>query len=159
MAIEREPMTPAGYERLQKELEQLKSVDRPRNILAIEEARGHGDLSENADYDAAKNEQGLIAAKLADLESRLGRAEVIDPKSLSGSQVMFGATVTLIDVETDEKVTYKLVGSYEADIKQKTISIESPIGKSLIGKSEGDEVNVKTPGGFREFSIQKVEYK
>ncbi|MBN8555304.1 MAG: transcription elongation factor GreA [Deltaproteobacteria bacterium] len=152
-------MTPAGYEKLQKELEQIKTVERPRNIKSIEEARAHGDLSENADYDAAKNEQGLIAARLAQVEDRLARAEVIDPKSLSGTTVMFGATVTLIDVESEEKVVYKLVGSFEADLKEKTISIESPIGKSLIGKSEGDEVVVKTPGGFREFSIQKVEYK
>ena len=159
MALVREPMTPEGYEKLQREIEQIKSVERPRNIKAIEEARAHGDLSENADYDAAKNEQGLIQARLKLAEDKLSRAEVIDPKTLSGRTVMFGATVTLIDVETEDKVTYKLVGSHEADLKHKSISIESPIGKSLIGKSEGDEVAVKTPGGSREFSIQSVVYK
>jgi len=156
--MDREPITPAGYQRLLREIEQIKSVDRPRNIKAIEEARAHGDLSENADYDAAKNEQGLLNARLMAAEDRLARSEVIDPKTLSGPKVMFGATVTLADLETDEQVTYKLVSSYEADLKHKTISIESPIGKSLIGREEGDEVIVQTPQGRREFGIQRVEY-
>lgn len=141
-----------------KEIEQIKNVERPRNIKAIEEARGHGDLSENADYDAAKQEQGLIQARLAMAEDRLARAEVIDPKTLSGPQVMFGATVSLIDLETDESVRYQLVSAYEADLKFQKISIESPIGKALIGRQEGDEVVVQTPQGKREFAIQKVEY-
>ena len=156
---EREPITPEGYQRLLKEIEHIKSVERPSNIKAIEEARGHGDLSENADYDAAKNEQGLIAARLAAAEDRLARAEVIDPKTLKGSQVMFGATVTLVDVNTEDEITYQLVSSYEADLKNKRISIESPIGKALIGKQEGDEVVVQTPGGRKEFSIQRIEYR
>ena len=159
MSVKREPMTPEGYERLLKEIENIKTVERPRNIKALEEARAHGDLSENADYDAAKNEQGLIAAKLAQAEDRLARAEVIDPKTLSGSTIMFGATVTLIDIETEETIKYKILGAYEADMKNRTISLDSPIGKALIGKSEGDEVGVSTPNGLREFSIQKVEYK
>ncbi len=159
MALEREPMTPEGHQRLLKEIEHIKSVERPNNIKAIEEARGHGDLSENADYDAAKNEQGLIAARLAVCEDLLARAEVIDPKTLSGPRIMFGASVTLIDLENDDEVKYRLVGSYEADMKNRSISIESPIGKALIGKQEGDEVVVQTPNGAREFGIQKVEYK
>ncbi len=152
-------MTPKGYERLLKEIEVIKTVERPKNVLAIEEARGHGDLSENGDYDAAKNEQGLIAARLALAEDKLARAEVIDPKTLSGPTVMFGASVTLEDLDTGEEVRYMLVGSFEADPKKNLISIESPIGKALIGKSEGDEVTVKTPNGSRNFGIQAVEYK
>lgn len=151
-------MTPQGLERLQKEIEQIKHVDRPNNIKAIEEARGHGDLSENADYDAAKNEQGLIQARLIHLEDILARVEVIDPKTLSGPVVMFGATVNLIDTETDDEVKYQLVSSFEADVKKNLISIESPIGRALIGKEEGDEVSVQTPSGARTFAIVKVQY-
>jgi len=159
MSDEREPITPAGYDRLHKELEYAKNVERPNNIKAIEEARAHGDLSENAEYHAAKEEQGLIAAKILKLEGIFSRAEIIDPKSYKGSDIVFGATVYLIDTETDEKLSYQIVGTYEADIKKGTISIESPIGKSLIGKQESDDVRVKAPGGMRELSIQKVEYK
>lgn len=152
-------MTPEGYEKLKQEIEHIKSVERPANIKAIEEARGHGDLSENADYDAAKNEQGLINARLQQAESLVSRAEIIDPKTLSGDSVMFGATVTLVDLKTDEKMVYKIVGTMEADIKQNTISFNSPIAKSLIGKQVGEEVLVKTPSGAREFGIEKIEYK
>lgn len=159
MSIKREPITPKGYERLMKDIEHIKHIERPANIKAIEEARGHGDLSENADYDAAKQEQGLIQARLLQAEDRLARAEVIDPKSLSGSVVMFGATVTIVDTENDEEFRYQLVSSYEADVKLNLISIESPIGKALIGKEEGDEVAVQTPNGSRSFAITKVEYK
>lgn len=157
--MEREPLTPEGHQRLLKEIEHIKSVERPANIKAIEEARAHGDLSENADYDAAKQEQGMINARLTLLEDKLARAEVIDPKKLSGETVTFGATVHLIDTQTDEKCVYRLLGSFEADVKTNTISIESPIGKALIGKTDGDEVVVNTPGGVREFFIQKVEFK
>lgn len=157
--MNREPITPLGYERLVKEVEHIKHVERPANIKAIEEARGHGDLSENADYDAAKQEQGLIQARLLAAEDRLARAEIIDPKTLSGPTIMFGATVTLVDTETDHEIKYQLVSSYEADAKKNLISIESPIGKALIGKEEGDEVSVSTPNGSRTFGILKVEYK
>ena len=159
MAIEREPMTPAGYKRLVEEIERIKSVERPENIKALEEARAHGDLSENADYDAAKNNQGLIGARLKLAEDKLARAEVIDPKTLSGPTVMFGATVHLVDVETNDEVTYQILGAYEADIKKRIISLESPIGKALIGKQEGDEVVVQTPNGPKTFGIQSVQYK
>lgn len=158
-SMERFPITPAGYEKLIKEIENIKHVDRPRNIKAIEEARGHGDLSENADYDAAKNEQGLIEARLKLAEDRLARAEVIDPKALSGTQIMFGAIVSLVDSDTGDELTYQVLGPYEADVKKRIISLESPIGKALIGKNEGDEVVVQTPNGPREFGILKVVYK
>ena len=157
--MEKLPITPQGYEKIQKEIEQIKHVERPANIKAIEEARAHGDLSENADYDAAKNNQGMIAARLAVAEDQLARAEIVDPKSLSGDSIMFGATVKLVDLETDEGIIYKLVSAYEADLKNNTISIESPIGKSLIGKEAGDEVVVKTPKGSRQLGIEKVEFK
>lgn len=157
--MKREPMTPEGHERLQKEIDHIKHVERPANIKAIEEARSHGDLSENADYDAAKNEQGLIAGKLAALEDLLARAEVIDPKTLSGKNIMFGATVTLSDTDTGEEVTYRVLGGYEANPKKNIISVESPIGKALIGKMEGDEVSVQAPGGARQFVIEQVVYQ
>jgi len=156
--MKREPITPKGYDRLVKEIEHIKHHERPANIKAIEEARGHGDLSENADYDAAKQEQGLIQARLLAAEDRLARAEVVDPKTLSGSTVMFGATVVLVDTETDDELKYQLVSSYEADAKSGLISIESPIGKALIGKEEGDEVVVQTPSGHRNFAIIKVSF-
>lgn len=152
-------MTPVGFERLQKEIDHIKHIDRPANIKAIEEARSHGDLSENADYDAAKNEQGLIQGRLKSLEDMLARAEVIDPKSLSGKNIMFGATVTLSDTDTGDEVTYKILGGYEADPKKNIISIDSPIGKALIGKAEGDEVSVQAPGGARQFIIEQVLYQ
>ncbi len=157
--MDRFPITPEGYTRLQKEIEQIKSVERPRNIKALEEARSHGDLSENADYDAAKNEQGLIEARLNQAEDRLARAEIIDPKKLSGPTVMFGATVTLVDLETNDEIIYQILSPFEADPKKRIISLESPIGKALIGKSEGEEVVVQTPNGAREFGIHKVEYR
>jgi transcription elongation factor GreA len=157
--MKREPMTPIGHARLLKEVEQIKHIERPANIKAIEEARSHGDLSENADYDAAKNEQGLIAGRLSSLEDLLSRAEVIDPKTLSGSNIMFGATVTLSDSATGEEITYKILGGYEAEPKKNIISVDSPIGKALIGKIEGDEVSVQAPGGTRQFIIEQVQYK
>jgi len=156
--MEKEPMTPEGHARLIKEAEHLKHTARPNNIKAIEEARSHGDLKENAEYHAAKDEQGLIAARLAKAEDLLARAEVIDPKSYKGSDIVFGATVDLTDEETDEKFTYQIVGSFEADAPRGKISGESPIGKSLIGKSEGDEVKVRTPKGERNLAIVKVRY-
>jgi transcription elongation factor GreA len=156
--MKREPITPKGHDRLVKEIEQIKHVDRPANIKAIEEARGHGDLSENADYDAAKQEQGLLQARLLAAEDRLARSEIVDPKTLSGTTIMFGATVNMVDTETDEEFKYQLVSSYEADAKIGLISIESPIGKALIGKEEGDEVIVQTPSGSRSFAVTKIQF-
>lgn len=151
-------MTPEGHARLVKELDYLKHTVRPNNIKAIDEARSHGDLKENAEYHAAKDEQGLIAGRIAKAEDLLARAEVIDPKAYKGSDIVFGATVDLVDEETDEKFTYQIVGTFEADVTKGKISIESPIGKSLIGKSEGDEAKVRTPKGERNLAIVKVQY-
>ncbi len=157
--MDRAPMTPEGFEKLKKEIENIKNFERPANIKAIDEARQNGDLSENADYDAAKNEQGLIDARLKRAEDAVARAEVIDPTSLTGPDIKFGATVTIEDLDSEEHITYKIVGLLEADIKKNTISLESPIAKSLIGKEEGDEVTVRVPGGSRKFGIVRVEYK
>ena len=151
-------MTPEGYQKLQERLKYLKSVERPKNIKAIEVARGHGDLSENADYSAAKEAQAHLAREMREIEDKLARAEVIDPKKLNHSKVTFGATVTLEDAETSEKKKYKIVGPDEADVKAGKISVVSPIAKSLIGKEVGDVVSVETPSGKREFEILMVEY-
>jgi len=159
MAEDKQPITPLGHEKLTKELERLKNVDRPANIKAIEEARAHGDLSENAEYSAAKEEQAMIASRIVKCEDLIARAEVIDPSAYKGQDVVFGATVKLVDTETDEEHKYKIVGTYEADLKEGTISIESPIAKSLIGRTEGDEVQVKTPKGLRSLAILSIEYK
>lgn len=159
MSEQKEPITPEGYKKLEKEIDRLKNVERPANIKAIEEARAHGDLSENAEYHAAKEEQGLIAARLAKYEDLYARAEVIDPAKYDGEDIVFGASVGLVDTETEEETTYKIVGVYEADIKNGTISIESPIAKGLIGRTAGDEVSIKTPKGLRSFEIVSVEYK
>ena len=156
--MEKIPMTQAGYEALEAELKRLKSVERPRIIQAISEARSHGDLSENAEYHAAKEQQGLNESRVAELEERLGRAEVIDTSKLSGDHIMFGACVTLVDEDTDEKKVYRIVGEYEADVKDGKISINSPIARSLIGKSKGDTVEVNTPGGGKSYEILKIKY-
>jgi transcription elongation factor GreA len=140
-------------------MRQLIEVDRGENVRAIEEARAHGDLSENAEYDYAKNQQGMIDAKIRDLESRLGLAEIIDPATLGGDRVMFGATVSLEDVDTDEELVYQLVGTFEADIKAGKISVESPIGRALMGKEADDEVVINVPKGKRTVVITDVEYK
>jgi transcription elongation factor GreA len=159
MSTERVPMTIEGYQHLEAELHRLKSVERPRIIQAIAEARAHGDLSENAEYHSAKEAQGLNEAKVADLEDKLSRAEVIDPAKLSGDTVKFGATVSLIDEDTDEKVTYKIVGDLEANVREGKISISSPIARALIGKSKGDTAEVTTPKGPRSYEIVKVAWK
>lgn len=155
---EKIPMLASGYEGLKAELSQLKSVERPAVVSAIEEARAHGDLSENAEYHAAKERQGYIEARVAELEDRLSRAEVIDPTMLKGDRVMFGATVSLLD-EDDKKVVYQIVGSEEADVKKGRISYTSPIGKALIGRGIGDEVEVHTPSGEKYYEIEGVEFK
>lgn len=157
--MRRYPVTPAGHTKLKKDLRHLIEVERPAVVLAIEEARAHGDLSENAEYDYAKDKQGMIEAKIRDLESKLGAAEVIDPATLKGDRIMFGATVTLEDVDTDEELTYQLVGGLEADLKVGRISIESPIGRALVGKVEDDEVNIVVPKGRRTVVVTGIEYK
>ncbi len=156
--MEKIPMTASGYDALEEELKRRKSSDRPHIIQAIAEARAHGDLSENAEYHAAKESQGLNESRIADLEEKMGRAEVIDISKLSGDRVMFGATLTLVDEDTDEERLYQIVGESEADVKVGKISITSPIARALINKSVGDSVEVNTPGGGRAYEILKVEF-
>jgi transcription elongation factor GreA len=141
------------------EVKHLKTVERPRIIKAIEEARSHGDLSENAEYHAAKEQQGWTEARVAELEDKLSRAEIIDISRLSGDIVKFGAKVTLIDEETDEKTAYQIVGEFEADVKKGKISVSSPIARAIIGKKKGDSVEVNTPGGGKSYEIAKVVWK
>jgi transcription elongation factor GreA len=157
--MEKVPMTIEGFKKLESELHRLKVEERPRIIQQISEARDHGDLSENAEYHAAKDAQGMNEAKVAELEDKISRAEVIDPAKLSGSTVKFGATVTLEDEDSGDKVKYKIVGEHEADVREGKISITSPIARALIGKSKGDSAEVTTPRGARSYEILKVEYK
>ncbi|MEO7178731.1 MAG: transcription elongation factor GreA [Allosphingosinicella sp.] len=155
--VDKMPMLAEGYEKLQTEVRHLKTVERPSVIEAIEVARGHGDLSENAEYHAAKERQGQVEATIADIEDRLSRAMVIDPTTLSGDKVVFGATVKLLD-EDDKPVTYQIVGQTEADARVGRISYNSPLGRALIGRTIGEEVEVTTPSGDRYYSIEKVEF-
>ena len=155
---EKFPMTPSGYASMKAQLLKLKNVDRPANSRAIEIARGHGDLSENADYSAAKEEQGLIEAKIRELEAKTAMAEVIDPTKLSGTRVKFGATVTIEDTESGEKARYTIVGEHEADIKKGRISIGAPVARAMIGKEVGDTVTVNNPKGKREYEVTQVEW-
>ena len=157
--MDKVPMTPEGFKALQKKLKNLKSVERPQNIKDIETARAHGDLSENAEYHAAKERQAIIAAQIAETEHNIASAQVIDPATLNHDKVVFGATVTLIDLESDEKKVYKIVGAPEADASNGKISIISPIARALIGKAEGDDVTVRAPGGVREYEIMKIVYR
>lgn len=152
-------MTAEGYRALDDQLKQLKSVERPAVIAAISEARAHGDLSENAEYHAAKERQGWIEGQIAEIEDKISRAQVIDVSKLSGDQVKFGATVTMIDEDTDEESRYQIVGEHEADVKAGRISVASPIARALISKSVGDTVEVNTPGGVKAYEIAKVEWK
>lgn len=154
--VEKMPMLQEGYEKLQGELRRLKT-ERPLIVDAIEEARAHGDLSENAEYHAAKEQQGQNEATISDIEDRLSRAQIIDPKDLSGDKVVFGATVTLKD-EDDRDVRYQIVGQTEADAKTGRISYNSPLGRALIGRSLGDEVEVTVPAGDRWYEVAKVEF-
>ena len=153
------PMTPEGLARLEDELRRLKIDERPAVIRAIAAAREHGDLSENAEYHAARERQGFIEGRVAELEDIVSRAEVIDASKLSGDVVRFGATVMLADLDTDEEVNYRIVGSHEADIAEGRISITSPLGRALIGKTIGDTVEVSTPRGFKAYEVVKVSYK
>jgi transcription elongation factor GreA len=152
-------MTADGYARLEEELRHLKSVERPAVIRAIAEARDHGDLSENAEYHAARERQSFIEGRLSELEDKISRADVIDVAKLSGKQVKFGATVTLVDEDTDEKTAYQIVGQDEADIKTKRLSVTSPLARALIGKQVGESVEVATPGGSKVYEIVKVQFK
>ena len=157
--MEKVPMTEEGYASMLEDVKFMKSVERPRIIKAIEEARAHGDLSENAEYHAAKEAQGWNETKVQELEDRLSRAEVIDPTKLSGDTVMFGAKLTLIDEDSEDEVKYQIVGDFEADVKKGRISISSPIARALIGKKKGDSVEVNTPGGGKSYEIVKVQWK
>ena len=151
------PMTRAGHTALNEELKELKSVQRPAVIRAIAEAREHGDLSENAEYHAAREKQSFIEGRVKELESILGLADVIDPAKLSGS-IKFGATVRLVDEDTDEEKTYQIVGEPEADIQNGKLNIKSPLARALIGKEDGDSVEVKTPGGEKSYEILSIDY-
>jgi transcription elongation factor GreA len=156
--MDRIPMTAAGFKSLEDEVNHLKNVERHEIIKAIADARAHGDLSENAEYHAAKERQGFIEGRVLELEDQIGRAEVIDVSKLSGNTVKFGATVTLVDEDTDEKRKYQIVGDVESDAKHGRISLSSPIARALIGKGKGDTVEVTTPGGARSYEILKVEF-
>ena len=151
-------MTAEGYQALDEELRRLKTVERPSVISAISEARAHGDLSENAEYPSAKDRQGWIEGQIAEIEDRLARAQVIDVSKLSGSQVKFGATVTVVDEDTEEEGRYQIVGEHEADVKSGRLSVTSPLSRSMIGKEVGDVVEVNTPGGVRAYEILKIEW-
>lgn len=157
--VEKIPMTAEGLEPLKEELHQLKTVDRYAVIKQISEAREHGDLSENAEYHAARERQSFIEGRILELEDVVSRADVIDPSKLGGKIVRFGAYVTLADVETDDEATYQLVGPYEADLKKNKISVQSPLGRALIGKTEGDTAEVSAPGGSKGYEVLKVKFK
>jgi len=152
------PMTPRGQQALKDELKRLREVERPKNVRDIEEARAHGDLKENAEYHAAKERQGFIEGRSRDIEAILAQAEVIDPAKLSGSKVVFGATVKLTDVDSGDEVTYMVVGDYEADIKAGRIAISAPLARAMIGREQGESVSLKTGKGMREYEISEVKF-
>jgi len=158
--MQKTPMTAKGAERLREELKELKSVQRPQVIQAIAEAREHGDLKENAEYHAAREQQGFIEGRIQEIEAKLSNAQIIDPTSLNANgKVVFGATVDLLELETDKEVTYQIVGEDEADIKQSKISYSSPIARALIGKEVDDVAEVQAPGGVREYEIMAIRYE
>ena len=157
--VDKVPMTPGGHTALEDELKKRQSVDRPRIIEQIAEARSHGDLSENAEYHAAKEEQSHNEGRIAELEDKLARADIIDVTKLSGETIMFGATVTLIDEDTDKKAVWQIVGEAEADAKKGRISITSPLARALIGKKKGSSVEVVAPGGAKAYEVAKVEWR
>ena len=157
--MERIPMTAEGHAALQAELKVLKSVERPSIIAAISEARSHGDLSENAEYHAAKEKQSFIEGRISELDDKLARADIIDISKLGGKKIRFGATVTIIDVDSEETFTYKIVGEVEANVKEGKVSITSPLARAMIGKEEGDEAEVAAPSGARAYEVSKVVYK
>jgi len=151
-------MTGEGYQALDDELKRLKSIERPSVIAAISEARAHGDLSENAEYHAAKDRQGWIEGRIAEIEDKMARAQVIDVSKLSGAQVKFGATVSVVDEDTEEEARYQIVGEHEADVKSGKISVTSPLARGMIGKEVGDVVEINTPGGVKAYEILKLEW-
>ena len=153
--MEKVPMTSRGHQAMLDEIKHLKSVERPRIIKAITDARSHGDLAENAEYHAAKDQQGWAEARMAELEDKISRADVIDISKLSGETVMFGAKVTLVDEDNDHEAAYQIVGEFEADVKKGKISVASPIARAIIGKKMGDSVEVATPGGGKSYEILK----
>lgn len=157
--MERFPMTPSGLKKLQEELKRLKSEERPAIIRAIAEARAHGDLSENAEYHAAKERQSFIEGRIAELEDKTSRAEVIDPSTMSGDTIRFGATVKVVDEETDAEKEYQIVGADEANIEEGRISVTSPIARAMIGKGIGDQIEVQAPSGARYYEILGVSYR
>lgn len=154
--MERVPITRDGLEKIRAELAHIKGVERPQNIRAIEEARAHGDLSENAEYHAAKERQSFLDGKIAELESVIGKAEVLEVEADRSERVVFGKTVLLYNIETEEEVAYQLLGPYESEPEKGKISVTSPLGQALIGREVGDEVKVKTPGGIQEFEILEI---
>jgi len=156
---DRFPMTPRGQQRLKDELKRLREVERPKNVQDIEEARAHGDLRENAEYHAAKEKQGFIEGRSREIEAMLAQADVIDPTKLSGTRVVFGATVKLSDTDTGEEVTYSIVGDQEADIKAGRIAISAPLARAMIGKDEGETVTLRTAKGTREYQISSVKFE
>jgi transcription elongation factor GreA len=153
------PMTPRGQQLLKDELKRLREVERPKNVRDIEEARAHGDLKENAEYHAAKEKQGFIEGRSREIEAVLAQADVIDPGKLSGTKVVFGATVKLTDADSGDEVIYTIVGEYEADIKQSRIAISAPLARAMIGREQGDTVSLKTGKGTREYEITKVHFE
>lgn len=157
--MEKVPMTVEGFNTLTAELHRLKSEERPRIIAQISEARAHGDLSENAEYHAAKEAQGMNEARVSDLEDKLSRAEVLDPSKMSGNTIKFGATVTLEDEDTGETVKYKIVGEGESNVKEGKISLVSPIARAMIGRAKGEAVEVTTPRGSKSYEVKKVEWR
>jgi transcription elongation factor GreA len=156
--MDKVPMTAEGFQALDEELKRLKSQERPNAIAAIAEARTHGDLSENAEYHAAKERQGWIESRIASIEDQIARAQIIDVSKLSGDQVKFGATVSVCDEDTEEEARYQIVGEHEADVRSGKISIASPIARAMIGKEIGDVVEVNTPGGVKAYEILKIEW-
>jgi len=156
---DRFPMTPRGQRALRDELKRLREVERPKNVLDIEEARAHGDLRENAEYHAAKERQSFIEGRSREIESILAQADVIDPSKLSGTRVVFGATVRITDGDTAEQVTYSIVGDHEADIKESRIAISAPLARAMIGREQGDTVTLKTGKGMREYEITEVRFE
>ncbi len=156
--MEKVPMTGEGYSTLDEELKRLKTEERPSVIAAISEARAHGDLSENAEYHAAKERQGWIEGRIAEIEDKMARAQVIDVSKLSGTQVKFGATVTVLDEDTEDEARYQIVGEHEADIKKGRLALTSPLARGMIGKETGDVVEVATPNGIKAYEILKVEW-
>ncbi len=156
--MEKFPLTRKGFLRLEQELKNLKGIERPNIIAAIAEARSHGDLSENAEYSAAKEKQSFIEGRIQELEAVVSRAQVIDPSEVGGDVIRFGATVAIVDVDTDKENKYQIVGDYEADINENRISLSSPLAKALIGKEVGDEVEYMAPGGKKTFEILEISY-